>query len=265
LVFYLHHKSWVTIAEELRASDTVIVPLGSLEAHGPHKPVGCCYLLAEASAGAVGERTGIPVTPVIPFGASDPYRNFPGTLTVSMDALSRYVHEACLSLVRSGFRKIVFFSAHGGDNLSVLRELSFRLRGEHGALCAVIHVWGLIQRLTPPGFWGPDLRLGHGGEPTTSVMLHLHPELVDMSRAESKPLRGPMEGFRTTSYGVHSFEGVPQNIYLFAEEVEPSGLMGDPTEASAEKGRLLYEKALNYLVEFVEAFRKLDPALCARG
>jgi len=258
---YLHHKSWVTVSEELEESDTVIVPLGSMEAHGAHKPVGCCYFLAEAASRDVAERTGVPVTPVIPFGTSPPYKHFPGTITVSMETLSRYVYEASESLVKAGFKKIIFFSAHGGNNLPVLREISFKLREEHGALCAVIHVWGMISKLTPPGFWEPDQRLGHGGEPTTSVMLHLHPELVDMARAELRTLRQAMEGFETKSYGVHEFEGVPQSVFLFAEEVEPSGFMRDPTKASAKKGKILYEKAVEYLVDLVEAFRSLDASL----
>jgi len=58
LSFYLHHKSWVTIKEE--AGDTVIVPLGSMEPHGAHKPVGCCYLLAEAAARDVGREPASP-------------------------------------------------------------------------------------------------------------------------------------------------------------------------------------------------------------
>ncbi len=259
--YNLHHKSWVRVKEDLDSSDTVIMPLGSLEAHGAHKPVGCCYLLAEAASRDIGERTGVTVTPVVPFGVSDSYKNFPGTVTVSMDALSRYVHEASKSLIRAGFKKIVFLSAHGGDNLSVLRELSFKLREEHGALCAVVHVWGIISRIAPLNFWGEGHRTGHGGEPTTSVMLHLHPELVDMSRAELRELRQPMEDFETRSYGVHAHDSVPHNIYLFAEEVESSGFMGDPTRASAEKGEQLYKAALDHLVGFIESFKRLDPAL----
>ena len=211
---HLHHKSWRTIKEELEASDTIIVPLGSLEAHGTHKPVGCCYLLAESASRDVGERTGIMVTLVIPFGVSESYKNFLGTVTVSSDTFYRYIHNACESLVRSGFRKIVFFSAHGGNNLPILRELSFKLREEQGVLCAVLHIWGLIQQLTPPGFWDPGQRMGHGGEPTTSVMLYLHPDLVDMDKAELKHLKQPLEGLETTSYGVHKFNGVPVNVYL---------------------------------------------------
>jgi creatinine amidohydrolase len=255
----LHHKSWVTIKEDLESSDTVIVPLGSMEAHGEHKPVGCCYLLAEASTEEVSSRTGVHVTPIIPFGVSPPYKNFPGTITVSSDTLSRYVYEVSASLARAGFKKILFFSAHGGNNLSVLRELSFRLREEHGVLCAVIHVWGVIMKMTPPDFWGPSHRTGHGGEPTTSVMLHLRPDLVDMGKAQSVPLKDIGADLKAKSYGNHEFQGVTHNIFLPAEEVQSSGFMGDPTKATTEKGKFLYEKALNHLVDLVEAFKKVEP------
>ncbi|KON31110.1 hypothetical protein AC482_02035 [miscellaneous Crenarchaeota group-15 archaeon DG-45] len=259
--FHLEEKSWTTIEDELRSSDTVIVPLGALEAHGPHNPVGCCYLLAEAASRDVGGRTGIPVTPTIPFGVSEGFASFPGTVTVSSEALRGYVDEACRSLIRSGFRKIIFFSAHGGNNLPVLRELSTRLREEHGALCAVLHLWGLVQSLAQHDAAEPGPRPGHGGDPTTSVMLHLHPELVDMSRAEWRPLRQPMEGLETSSYGVHAFKGIPLSIPLLVEEVAPSGVLGDPTKASREKGRRLYERLVEYLAEFAEAFSGLEQSL----
>lgn len=259
--FNLQEKSWKTVEDELRVSDTVIVPLGALEAHGPHNPVGCCYLLAEAASRDVGGSAGISVTPIIPFGVSDAYKNFPGTVTVSSESLYSYVNDVCQSLIRSGFRKIVFFSAHGGNNLPVLRELSTKLRETHGVLFAVLHLWGLVQRLAPPDAVESGLRLGHGGDPTTSVMLHLFPELVDMSKAEWGPLRQPMDGFETTSYGAHVFKGVPLSIPLFAEEVSKSGVMGDPTKASKEKGKRLYDKLIEYLVAFIEAFSKLNPSL----
>ena len=130
----IHLKSWATISVEVKTTDNVIVPLGSMEAHGPHKPVGCCYLLAKVATSEVSKRTNIPVTPVIPFGVSPPYKHFPGTVTVSMETLGRYVYEASESLVKAGFNRILFFSAHGGNNLSVLREISFRLREEYDVL-----------------------------------------------------------------------------------------------------------------------------------
>lgn len=259
--FYLQNKSWKLIEDELKTSDTIIVPLGALEPHGLHKPVGCCYLLAEAVSRDIGLKTGIPVTPTIPFGVSDAYKNFPGTITVSSKALTDYMEEVCQSLIRSGFRKIVFFSAHGGNNLSVLRELSGKLRESHKVLCVVLHLWGLIPKLAPKDFWKPGFRLGHGGEPSTSVMLHLFPDLVDMNKTDWRPLKQPLEGFETTSYGTHWFKDVPLSIPLLAEEVTDSSVQGDPTVASREKGEILYNLLMEYLIEFLELFTKLDPTL----
>jgi creatinine amidohydrolase/Fe(II)-dependent formamide hydrolase-like protein len=90
-------------------------------------------------------------------------------------------------------------------------------------------------------------------------MLHLRPDLVDMEKAQLKPLKDIGEGFTAKSYGNHEFQGIVHSIFLPAEEVQPSGFMGDPTRATPEKGRFLYEKAVDHLVALVEAFRKVDP------
>jgi len=103
------------------------------------------------------------------------------------------------------------------------------------------------------------LKTGHGGEPTASVMLYLYPDSVDMKESKSpkiKQLNGELE---TTSYSSHKYKGVDQNIFLFAEEVEDLGFMGDSTEASADKGKLLYEKTIDYLVDYISFFSKLKP------
>ena len=256
--YRLHHKSWKKIEEEVKSQDTIIIPLGSLEAHGTDKPVGSCFLLADSASKDVGEKTGIPVTPIIPFGVSESYQNFPGTISVSMKTLSDYVYGVCKSLIKNGFKKIVFFSAHGGNNLPVLRELSFKLRDEYGVLCTVIHVWGMISTLTPEGFWDQSLKTGHGGEPTASVMLYLYPDSVDMKESKSPKIKHLNEEIETISYSSHKYKNVAQNIFLFAEEVEDLGFMGDSTKASAEKGKLLYEKTIDYLVEYINFFSKLN-------
>jgi creatinine amidohydrolase/Fe(II)-dependent formamide hydrolase-like protein len=91
-------------------------------------------------------------------------------------------------------------------------------------------------------------------------MLPLFPELVDLSKANWKPLRQPFKGFKTTTYATHTFKEIPL-IVLRAEEVAESGLMGGPSKALREKGEKLYNSLINYLVAFIKAFEKLDPSL----
>jgi creatinine amidohydrolase len=256
--FYLHKKNWVTIKEEVKHCKTVIVPLGSMEAHGPHNPVGCCYLLADSASKSVGEITKIPVTPVIPFGVSDPYLNFPGTITVTSNSLSNYVKDVCQSLIRSGYKKIIFFSAHGGNNLPVLREIALELRKSTNVLCPVVHLWGLLSQLVKPGLWGKEITPGHGGEPTTSTILYLHPELVDIENAKNPTINNPLEGFQTLSHESQKLNGLTYNIPLFAEEITSNSTTGNPSKASKETGQILYNQLIDCLVEFVEKIDKLD-------
>jgi creatinine amidohydrolase len=253
----MHEMTWVEVQQVLKTTDTVIVPLGSLEEHGPHDPVGCCYILANESARLVGVKTGVPVTPTIPFGVSKGFENFPGTVTVRSETLKELVRDVSRNLIRHGFRRIIFFSAHGAGNLSALSEVSEELREETGALFAVLHIWGLINQISPGVTPSPKVRGAHGGEPVASVMLYLAPDLVDMKKAEWKPLKQPLEEMISESYSTHEFKKLKVTIPLYTEEVAENGVMGDPTKASKEWGEKLFNAVTEYLIDFVEHFKKM--------
>lgn len=256
--YMLHKKTWNQIKNETKKRKTVIVPLGSMEAHGPHNPVGSCYLLAEAVSNSVGEKTNISVTPLIPFGVSDMYQHFPGTITVSSNTLSLYVKEVSNSLIRSGFNKIIFFSAHGGNNIPVLKELALELRETKGLLCPVVHLWGIISQLVKPGLWGENIVPGHGGEPTTSVIQYLFPELVKIDKARHNPLINPIKDFSSLSHDSHKLNNITYTIPLFADEITENSATGNSTKASKEVGRVLYEQLIEHLVDFVTKIDEIN-------
>ena len=263
--YMIHEMSWVEVQEAIKTTDTIIVPLGSLEEHGPHDPVGSCYILANESARVVGAKTGVPVLPTIPFGISKSFGNFPGTVTVRSETLKELTRDVCDSLIRHGFKRIIFFSAHGGGNLPALTEVAEELREQTGTLFAVLHIWGLISQLAPsitPAF---GVRSGHGGEPVASVMLYLTPDLVDMKKAKWTPTRQPLDGMNSESYGTHEFKKLKVMIPLYTEEVAPNGVMGDPTKASKERGEKLFKALTDYLVDFIEHFRRMKIPEVPRG
>lgn len=255
--YYIHEMSWEEIRERLKETDTVIVPLGALEGHGPHNPVGCCFILAHEAAKHVGAKTGIPVTPTIPFGVSKAYQNFPGTITVSSKIFQELVKNVTANLIRHGFRRIIFFSAHGGGNLPALSEVSLELREKTGALFAVLHLWGIVTQLSPEIASAPGVHSGHGGEPTTSIMLYLTPDLVNMHRAGWKPLKQPFDGITTCSHSSNKFRQGNITIPLYAEEVSEIGVMADPRKASKERGEKLFRTLIDYLVDFVQHFENV--------
>jgi creatinine amidohydrolase len=250
--------SWMEIQAILKRTDTVLVPLGNLEQHGPHCPVGSCLFLADMASRLIGEKTKLPVTPTIPVGISNPYKNFPGSLNVSTEILHNLVKAVCEDLIHHGFKKIIFLSAHGGGNLPTLRRVSEELREEKGALFAVIHIWGLIMQLSQ-NHGDQDVPMGHGGDPVTSVMLYLKPDLVDMTQTRWDPLIAPLAGMSSVSHSTQKFKNINISIPLFGEEVSEIGVYANPTRASKEKGEKLYNLMIDYLVEFAQNFENLSP------
>jgi creatinine amidohydrolase len=136
---------------------------------------------------------------------------------------------------------------------------SEELRGETGALSAVIHLWGLLMQFSREDKSDQDVPMGHGGDPVTSVMLYLRPDLVDMSQARWDPLKTPLAGMSSVSHSTQKFMNINISIPLFGEEVSEIGVYANPTKALREKGEKIFNTMIGYLVEFAQNFENLEP------
>lgn len=196
-----------------------VLPLGATEQHGPHLPVATDTLLAEAAARALAESGAvigvdqIKVLPALAYGASGEHQAFPGTVSIGTDALA----DTLIELGRSTSTwadRLVVINGHGG-NVEALRRAVSRLRYE-GRDTA----WLSCRTSESPA----DTHAGHA---ETSLMLHLHPELVRMDEAAP--------GCTTP---------LPQILGAMREggvaAVSPSGVLGDPTTATDIEGRRLW-------------------------
>jgi mycofactocin precursor peptide peptidase len=203
---------WVQVDRAARR--VLIVPLGSLEQHGPHLPLDTDTRIAlTVATRAADGRDGVAIAPPVAFGASGEHAGFPGTLSIGTPALTQLLVE----LGRDGARDwdaLLLVNAHGGNRPAVDAALA-QLHAE-GRRCAVFHV-------SPPG---GD---GHAGRTETSLLLHLDPGAVHADLLEPgvlAPVSGLMDRLREG--GVRS--------------VSPNGVLGDPVGATAEEGeRLLAE------------------------
>lgn len=194
----------------VRAGALVLVPLGSTEQHGPHLPLATDSVIAQAVAErAAGALTTAPmVAPVIAYGASGEHADFPGTISIGHEALSAVIIETVRSLARWAGR-VVLVNAHGG-NTGALDAAVRKLRAEG-------HDVAWVSCDAPDGD-------AHAGLTETSVMLHLAPHLVrpaDAVTGDTRPLAALL----------------PDLIARGVRAVSPSGVLGDPAGASAEKGR----------------------------
>ena len=209
--------------EALASSSILAVPVGSTEQHGPHLPLSTDTDIAVALATRLSEAIReVIVAPALPYGSSGEHAGFAGTLSIGRDALEMLLTE----LVRSAddFSAVVFVSAHGGNAVPVASAVS-RLQKEGRKVVA----W------SPPSVDPCD---SHAGRVETSVLLALGSPFVRPELAGSgvlQPLRELMPSLR--SNGVAS--------------VSPSGVLGDPSGASAEYGAEVLESWVEQLVEMV--------------
>jgi mycofactocin system creatininase family protein len=215
----LSHLSW----PRLPARPLVLVPVGSFEQHGPHLPLDTDTTIAVAVAEGAAARCpadAVLVAPPIAYAASGEHQSFPGTISIGDEVLRSVLIELVRSLA-TWCGRVVFVNAHGG-NLGSLSRAVRRLRDEgHQA------AWAACETENADA---------HAGFTETSLMLHLAPDRVDTARAvvgNTAPLAGLMAAM--VASGVAA--------------VSPSGVLGDPTTATAGDGARL----LRHMVENVSA------------
>jgi creatinine amidohydrolase len=236
----LENLTWPE-AERLGGEGAVgLVPLASLEQHGPHLPLATDSLLAERLAREVAELLAAQtvVTPVVRGGLSTHHLGFPGSVTVPPDAYHALVVAYLEGLERTGIRKIAVFSSHGG-NFGFVGEAVDRWEGKaqlagYSDLRRFLAV--MLESAAKAGLAAPETDV-HAGGLETSMMLAAYPSLV-------RPFEG-VEGYRTAEPGW--FER------LFAEGVRPlspSGVLGDVRGATAAVGEALIAALADELAGF---------------
>lgn len=228
-----------------------VLPVAAIEQHGPHLPV---YVDACINQGVV-DRTlellpaGLPVVvlPMQAVGKSNEHLRFPGTLTLSAETLIRVLTELGEGVARAGLRKLVLFNSHGG-NVQVLEIVARELRVRHGMMATALAWSGLAK---PPGLFPDDeFRFGiHAGAVETSMMLHLRPDLVDMSKAED--FRTLMQDVEEQQYRELTILG-RVSVGWMAQDVNPKGAAGNALLATAEAGRALVDNAAERFARLLE-------------
>lgn len=246
------------IAEYLRTKDVMIVPLGAQECYGPHLATGTELHLCERFATELGERTGFAVAPILPFNYSPMFLDYPGTCSAEMSTIEAYVGQVCDGLARQGFRRFLFVNIHAGS-LGPLESVCRSLRARHGAVGAVLDVLSVMRDVGGVTWTSTMAPTGHGGEMVTSVALHVAADLVFMDRAHAPArLRDFAEGMRTMTSGRVAIGNSSLLLYSNMSDYSPSGIQGDPTSATAEKGRIVWENALAFAVEAALRFARVS-------
>ena len=239
--------SWPEIKERLQKVDTAILPCGAIEQHGPHLPLDIDYFDADYLARKVAENCQDPkpfVLPPIPYGVSYHHSEFSGTLAVTNNALSALIYDIGMSLAHNGIKKIVILNGHG-DNVPTLTYAAQMINRDARVFVCVetgetsdVDLHDLIE--TPNDI--------HGGEIETSTTLAIRPELVEMEKAVDDTL-----DLDNIYLDYTSERGV--SWYVHTEKLTRSGVMGNATKGTAEKGKKMWDIMIRKMVEFVETIK----------
>ena len=236
------NRTYEEVGERGRQDGSVLViPVGSIEQHGHHLPVGTDTILVTEIANLAAERVAdsVPllVAPPVWTGHSPHHMPFGGTISLSDDTFRSVLVETADSVLENGFDAVLFLNGHGG-NASLITTTTSAVGADHPDT----EVLGLTY-FTLAGSFIDDIReseaggMAHGGEFETSLMLHLRPELVREDELEGTYMDEPYE-----HGGTDLLESGPLSVYRTFDEYSESGAVGDPALASAEKGAEIYER-----------------------
>ena len=224
------------LREQARLDAMVILPVASLEQHGPHLPVEVDSMLGEtvairAARKVAGRGQHAVVLPALWTGLSEHHMSFGGTITLDFPAFAAVIESVCRSVLRHGFRRIVLLNAHGG-NENALRTITDELTPKLNAPIVQFTYWyaaavAIARILQTQG------ALMHACEAETSMMLAVRPELVAMDRIGPTRANSTPDAADVLGGGVYRWRTIGAR--------SASGVIGNPEAATAEKGERLFE------------------------
>jgi creatinine amidohydrolase len=219
----------------------VIIPCGSIEEHGNHLPLCTDSIQAEHVAFGVAQRTGCLVAPPLRYGLCSSTRNFPGTITISFDSLRNLITDILEDFVRNGFKKLIVITGHaGGSHMTAIKLAAKKVVTDHmnkkdRTRIMVCSDYDFAFDLRGKDF---DERDSHAGTIETSRVIAIRPDLLKEKGAPNYP-------------NFPRFEITPDPERYF-----PSGVMGDPTIASAEKGKKINDYVIEQIVKLIKELEK---------
>ncbi len=231
--------NWENTSPEIGQAkpDIAIIPVGAIEQHSNHLPLGTDFLIAEALAERVAEQLGdCYLLPTLPYSCSREHCDFAGTVWLKPSTLESVVRDLVSGLVHMGIKKIALLVGHGGNWIlkPAVREMNLDRTGFH------VIVTGPEGLASGTG----EFAELHAGQSETALIMHLHPELVKMDQA--KPDHSPKRGREFIDY-------------VGMGGVTPTGLWGAPSKASAESGREMFEEAARRTADYIRsAFAEIE-------
>jgi creatinine amidohydrolase len=261
--WHLYDISHKEVADILKKTDVMLIPMGSLEKHGAHDPLSTDLITTLHTVEQAAEKAEVPYLPIMPFGYSPHHMGRvgegTGTITFSGDTYRRIIYEITKSLIYHGFNKMVFVSHHG-SNTKVIDDVLRKLYYETGCFVCwyktpterTYSILGDIIEGPPeetPGW--------HAGELETSTVMaydmdKIDKDLMEEGRTHAPAYMGPNFHKRDGAATVE-FQGVETiTVPMEHHEYSDNAVIGNPFRASAEKGQRYFDLVSDHLAAFLK-------------
>lgn len=261
--YFLMDMTSATMKKWLEKTDMILLPAGSCEQHGSHLPLGTDAYQALLLACGIAEKADLPIAPVIWAGLAPYHMAMAGTITLRYETYTNLAYDVCRSLIHHGFNKVIVCLNHRG-NAAPMSHVARKVRYDTGALVVLFRGEGISQKAARGLFQIPadekEQKVRHGGETETSRILYWNSALVDFDRAQAHKMETPKEFPESLKALSHEYVGFGEasfEIPMDFNEVSSIGTLGDPRQATAEKGRTLSETVADYYVGAIQEIRKI--------
>jgi creatinine amidohydrolase len=229
--------TWENTFKEIEDAkpEMAILPIGAIEQHSTHLPIGTDFMMAGYVARRVASELDAFLLPAVPYGNSQEHQDFMGTIWLQPSTLAQVVKDICRALKHHGFRKIVILNGHGGN--WTLKPTMREINLDDPEMMVIMSGPSTIGA-NPVG----QMTELHSGEIETSRFMAAFPELVKGRGKDFQPQVGR-----------------EYLDYVGMRAVTPTGVWGQPSKASAEKGKVIADEAVRVIVAYVrDTFQRLE-------
>ncbi|HPQ37592.1 MAG TPA: creatininase family protein [Synergistaceae bacterium] len=250
----LSKMTWKDAEKTFGNSRVILLPIGSVEQHGPIGPLGTDYLIPREFAARLEERNPEDriLLPAVPYGVCPYHLGFPGTINIGDETLYAVIKGITRSLLQHGMKKFVFLNGHGGNG-PALDKAALEVY-QAGGLVAIVDWWVLAGQINP------EWMGGHGAGQETSVMMAVDPSSVNKENCFPAEIGHLSEKLQNTHINSVRYGKGSVRIIRDVREVTSNGAYGGtdaPEDASAGTGKAILETLTEYMDSFVTEFTAL--------
>lgn len=254
---FLERMNVPDVQAYLACRDTVVIPVGSLENHGKHMPLGTDTLIPARIAQLLDEREpDLVIAPALPYGATEDLRGFAGTVSLGVEGLRQVLSAICHQLFDHGFRRFIILNGHGG-NVKSIEQVGLELY-RRGAYLAMVNWWLLAGQLRP------EWKGGHGGAEEAAGVMAVDPTLIRTEYLTlGENIRNDVsDELPSGSWTAVEFGGGSVTIPRPVDRITGNGWLAhgmgtdEPTHATREWGVEMLNVMADYVKNFAAALER---------